>query len=159
MARRRGSGRGLQGARRVKKLLRRLPDEARGAILKGMQAEAPVIEGFMRAQAPARSGKLRRLLRVRVLPRSLRMQIGLIGRAANREAFYGRILELGRKAQTVRRKRGGKVHMMRVRAISAGRYDFVYGRAREFFLRRMQQRLGSVWEDALRRAAEGLNDV
>jgi hypothetical protein len=158
MARRRGSGRGLQGARRVKRILRRLPDDVRAEVVQGMQAEAPIVEAFMKAQAPSRTGKLRRLLRVRVLAKSMRMQVGLIGKAANREGFYGKILEGGRKAQTVRRKRAGKVHTMRVRAIPRDRYDFVYGRAREFYLRRIKARLGDVWERALR-AAAGESDV
>lgn len=105
MARRR---RPIKGIARFRRLLRRMPDTTRGEILVELHTTGRRILQAILARTPRLSGKLRGGLSSKVLPTSLRLQIGLLGTPAGRaRLFYGRIQDLGRKAQvvTVQRRR------------------------------------------------------
>lgn len=105
MARRR---RPIKGIARFRRLLRRMPDTTRAELLAELDTTGRRILQAIIARAPRLSGKLRGGLSSKVLPTSLRLQIGLLGTPAGRaKLFYGRIQDLGRKAQvvTVQRRR------------------------------------------------------
>lgn len=157
-------GNRLKGARKVKRLLKRLPESVSAEIVEIYRAEAPAIEAYMRAAAPRKSGKLSSALSVKILPKSLRMRAGIIGKRLNRELFYAKILELGRgvKRQYTRMfsrslPGGGRTrrYQYRIPVIAKGRFDFVYGRAAKFSFDRLRPQLKNVWEKALLRAASG----
>lgn len=153
----------LKGARRVKRLLKRLPDEVSAEMVDVLNAQAPFIAGYAREAAPRRSGKLASAIKWKVLPKSLSLRVGLLTRAVARDLFYGRILEFGRRAQTVTAKRakpngGFTTYRIRVPAISRARYDFLAGRAMTFATQRLRPELSKVWERALRRAGSGGSD-
>jgi hypothetical protein len=110
----------------------------------------------------------------------MRLQVGLIGKPINRRLFYGRIVQFGRKAQTVTVARrgvfaktiplGGRMnkykavalknrisgtYRMRVRAMAAR--PFVFSPRTELRAA-INKRIRDFWEGALRRAAQGASD-
>lgn len=89
----------LVGASKLRRTLRRLPEEARGGIRSALAAGAARILQSAQQLVPVATGLLRSLLRVRVSRDGLGAQIGLIGKRANRKAFYGRFVEFGTREQ------------------------------------------------------------
>jgi hypothetical protein len=154
--------RGLKGAGQVRRMLRQMPDAVQTEIVDlYRRTEAPAL-AIARGGAPVRTGALRAALGTKILPRSLRFQVGLIGKRVSREFFYGRILEVGRKAKTVSVRRstsqGVSAYALRVSAIPAVRYDIVQGRARARIRQLIVDPLQNLWDKALRRAALGAGD-
>ena len=104
----------IRGIARFRRLLRRLPDAVRGEILVELHVTGREILRAVQARAPDLTGRLRAGLQSKVLPTSLRLQIGLIGTPAGRaKLFYGRIQDLGRKAQVVMVQRRRRVTLSR----------------------------------------------
>jgi hypothetical protein len=152
--------RALKGARRVSKLLKQLPDEVTAEMRTVLLEKAPVITAYAKAAAPSRTGAMARAINFRLSPKTLRLRIGYLTKQSAQDFFYARILEFGRKAQTVKVNRftgPGKraVYQLRVKAIDRGKYDFLAGRAMRFAISQVQPRLATVWEKALRRAGAG----
>jgi hypothetical protein len=130
---------------------------------------------------PARTGALRSGLSKKLLRGSMRLQVGIIGKPSNRRLFYGRIVEFGRKAQTVtvrRLRKGGRkawlsaigagtasarskpdsltsTYRMKVRGMRAR--PFVYTR-RTALRENINKRLAAFWKGALARASQGATD-
>jgi hypothetical protein len=152
----------LKGARKVKRLLKRLPDDVSAQMAAVLKQHAPAITAYAKAAAPQRSGALARAISWKVLPKSLSLRVGLLNKAISRKLFYARILEFGRKAQTVvvkRRTKTGRVaYRLRVKPINRGRYDFLAGRAMTFATGTIRPDLVKLWERALQRAASGGGD-
>jgi hypothetical protein len=155
----------VTGDRAFRRLLKRLPESAREEMADVLRGAGVELLAAMKADAPRRTGFLERHLTMKLLPRSLRLVVGFIGKRANQAVFYRWILETGRKAQTVRvyrRKKSQKVdgvghrgrtfYMMRVSAMPARRY--VYGR-RSRLRGVINGRLRNAWDNILRRAGEG----
>lgn len=106
-----------------------------------------------KSRVPVRTGALKQGLSMKVLPKSRRLQVGLIGKPVNRKLYYGRIVEFGRKGQTVRARRaGGKPYLMKVRGMAPR--PFVYSVNREDIYSRFR----SLWDRVLGRAAAGVSD-
>ncbi len=102
----------LRGLTRTKRILRRLPDDTAAEVVTELNVTGRSILNAVLARTPRRRGHLRAAIRMKVLPKSLRLQIGLIGSKAERnDVFYGRILDLGRKAQTVLVQRRRRVEV------------------------------------------------
>jgi hypothetical protein len=157
----------LKGASAVRKLLRQLPasvkEEMADALtdigpdyLRAQQADAPVAARAHRKGVEP--GALRAGLSWKVLRASLRLRVGLLGTKRGRaRLFYGFIVEVGRKAQTVTvtRKAGVAPYKMRVRAMAPR--PFVYKKRPELRTR-LSNRLNQFWEHALAHAGEGVGD-
>lgn len=147
------------GAGKVRKLLRRLPETFRDEIVSALQGLGPKLLGRARAEAPRRSGALAAALAFKVYPRTLRLRMGLLSKRLGRDHFYGHILEVGRKAQTVNVKRrtsnGVIEYALRVSPISPGRYDMVGGRTKTFAKNLIRPLLSRIYDRALRKAASG----
>lgn len=143
----------------VRKLLRRLPDSVQSEIVRLHQRSGPAVLFRARTNTPRRSGLLASMLSYRVFPKALRLRVGLLSKKHNTRAFYGYILEVGRRAQTVnvsRRTSGGVTsYKMKVSAISPSRYDIVGPRVRDFARRIITPQLRQIFDRALRRAASG----
>lgn len=88
----------LRGMGRVRRLLRRLPVVLAGEIIVELTVTGRDIMAAVKARTPRRTGRLQDALSQRVLPTSLRLQVGLLGRD---RPFYGRIQDLGRTEQVV----------------------------------------------------------
>jgi hypothetical protein len=158
MARARSS---IKGAQSLRRLLRQLPDAARAELGDSLTAIGGRLLGRAKAEAPVRSGVLRAALSVKVAVRTLQLRLGLVTKAAKRKAYYGYFLDAGRKAQTVRARRrtasGVSTYQMKIKAIPASMYDFVFGRGRD--LRRTElPKLRATLDRILSRAAVGAGD-
>lgn len=164
----------IKGARATRALLRRMPDATQGEVVGELDRGGQRLQAAMRAKAKRKSGALQQGVKYKVFPKTLRMQVGLIGTKRGRaKLFYGFVLDKGRKAQVVtvqRRKIGsGKLlsrgrkraqdivstYRMKVSAISGDR--FVSGRYPD--LRRlMGDELRGLFDRALNRLAGGSRD-
>lgn len=151
---------------RVRRLLQAMPDEVGTQINQAYARHAPAILAYARGEVPSRTGKLRAALafKLQKITKSRPfggLRIGLLTKRIQSKFFYARILEYGRKAQTVKARRrrpvsgGVAVYMMRVKGIPANRYDFVRGRAGEFMQRTLGNELRGVLNRALKRLAAG----
>lgn len=148
---------------RVRRLLQNIGPEAEREILQAYQRRAPAILAYARSEVPARngSGRLRAALAFKIFPKTLRLRIGLLTKRIQKKLFYAHILEQGRRAQVVkvRRRRpvsgGVAVYMMRIRAISKDRYDFVRGRTEQFMQRTLGEDVRGILGKALKRLSAG----
>lgn len=144
---------------RVRRLLLGIGPQVQEEVLSAYQRHAPAILAHARGEVPSSTGKLRAALNFKIYPKTLRLRVGLLTKTVQRKFFYARILEYGRKAQTakVNRRRpvsgGTAQYIIRVKAISANRYDFVRGRAVQF----MQRTLGNDLRDILAKAIKRLS--
>ncbi|MFZ2996282.1 hypothetical protein [Sphingobium sp.] len=92
----------LRGIGRVRRLIRRLPVEMRGELIVELRVTGRRIWQAIKARTPRNTGALEGGISYRVLPTSLRLQIGLLGTPRGRaRLFYGRIQDLGRREQVV----------------------------------------------------------
>lgn len=151
----------IKGGPALRKLLRRLPDAAREELGAELTASGTRLLSRARAEAPSRSGNLRRRLDVKVAVKTLQLRLGLITKASQRSGWYGYILEVGRRARTVTVKRrtatGISTYAMRVRGISRSRYDFIFGRVKDFRVNELP-RFRAVFDRIMRRAGAGVGD-
>lgn len=161
-----GYKRRVRGATSISKLLKQLPDDIRHEMIVELNLSGREMAGIMQGRAPHRTGAIRRGISFKVLPQSLKLQVGLLGTKAGRsKLFYARIQDLGRRAQTVsvRRFRAGgqriyfrgkkfgpavQTYQMNVRGRQG--LHFVTGRMTD--LRRiLQANLKNIWTKALGR--------
>lgn len=141
----------VKGAASLRRMLRRLPDEARKELGDEMVAIGNRLLGRAKMETPVRTGALRAALGVKVLVKSLQLRLGLIRKADQKRFFYGYILDAGRKAKSGTSKSGRR---WRVTAIPASRYNFVFGR-RWGFKQLEIPRLRAVLDRVLLAAARG----
>ena len=99
----------LRGIGRVRRLMRRLSSAVGQEVIVELSVTGRRMLSAVLARTPRRRGALASGVSQRVLPRSLRLQIGLLGTPSGRaRLFYGRIQDLGRREQQVRvTRRGG----------------------------------------------------
>ncbi len=164
----------LRGAGRFRRTLKALPAAISGEIVVELNVTGREVRSLMQAKAPKKTGKLAAGITYRVLPKSLRMQVGLIGSQKQRnDLFYGRIQDLGRKAQVVRvlRRHGTFTHsfnpngtrkktlastyVLRVAAMAPKR--FITGRYTDMRAS-LNANLRGIWTRALSVAAAGGSD-
>lgn len=153
-----GHRRRIRGDRHFRKLLSRMPESFRDEVVEMLEVTGEQILAAQRAHTL--STRIRAALSKRVSRRTLRLRVGLIGRPINRRLFFARIIEVGRRAQTVnvtrRMLRGGRSYLMRVRARAA---DPFVRTARTVEIRdTMGGRLRTFWDRALARASVGASD-
>lgn len=142
-----------KGVAKTRKLLRRFPDEQRAAIVGELESVGRAVSVFSKNSAPVRTGKLVRAISYKVFPKTLRLEVGIRGRALNRSVFYARILEYGRQAFAKKGSRRGRY----IGGISPGTYDIVDGRVKQFSDRLVRNVLPDAYRKALRKLA-GLTD-
>lgn len=142
----------VRGDRAFIKLIKQLPDAAKSEMVNLLQETGAQVLTEQSARVPKRTGTLNRALSMKVLPKSLRLQAGLIGKPINRKLFYGRIIQSGRRGQTVRaRRRGGKTYLMKIRGMAPR--NFIYPYSRE----QLYAPFRALWDRVLKRAA-GVSD-
>jgi len=146
----------LAGARSFRKLLKQLPDSAKQEMA-GILADAgPSLLAAIAADAPVRTGALKAALQQKLLRTSLRLRVGLINKAANRRFFYGRILEFGRKAQTVTIRSGPRAGaLMRIRALQPRPFIFA---KRPKLRSALNNSLRKFWDATLFDASQGVSE-
>lgn len=147
----------VKGARAFRKRLQQLPGTVSAEIVDVLGEGGQRMRAAMQARARRRSGKLVAGVKYKILPKTLRLQVGLLGTPRGRaKLFYGFILDRGRKAQSVTIKRGPRQGaLMKIRALKAD--TFVTGRYGE--LRDLiNRRANHVFDRALRRIGGGSRD-
>ncbi len=100
----------FSGLGEMQQALKALPDAVRREMVKPLEETGKDLAAAMQAAAPQRTGRLRAAIKYKVYATALRLVVGLLDVKAGRDAlFYGRIQDLGRRAQlvTVQRTRGG----------------------------------------------------
>lgn len=110
-----------EGVREVRRLIRQLPGAATDELAGVMQRFGSKFLAAMRSNAPVRTGRLVAGLSVKFLRRTLRLQVGFVGKAINRKLFYGHIIQFGHKAKPSRSSGG---------AVAAGPIRCAYLRGR-----------------------------
>ena len=133
----------VKGARKVKRLLAGIEPAMREEILGVMEAGGRELLTAMISQAP--SSRVRAALSLKVLPKSLRVRVGLIGKATNQRLFFARILEFGRGLKNKTDRIG-----RRIGVINPAHY--VYG-PRTDIRRAINSRVRGSFDKALIRAA------
>lgn len=149
----------VKGAASLRRLLRRLPDEARKQLADELNAIGQRLAGRAKGETPVLTGALRAALNFRVTPKTLQLRLGLVKKADKRRYFYGYILDQGRAAKTVRARRKRKdgtvtTYDLRVSPIPQSRYEFVFGRRKDFQQNEIPK-LRSVLDRVLLNAARG----
>lgn len=159
----------VKGIISTRRLLRRVPDAVKQELAQVMTSAGPELTNLMRGRAPhGATGRLAEGLNWKFYASSLKLVVGFIGKRVNERLFYARILEFGRKAQTVsvsRRRRGAQkltrnkraedivaVYRLKVRPLQPRR--FVYsktGNVRAV----MRRRLNGIWDRVLTKLAGG----
>lgn len=148
----------IRGSKSFRRLLKGLPDAMRAEMADVLTKSRPEAEALVATRLDAttrrRTGALRAGVKSKVYPRTLRLQVGFLGTKAGRaKLFYARILDLGRKAQTVQIKHGSrKGQSMKIRAIAGKR--FVTGGIGPLG-KVINAKLNGVWDRAVRRVAAG----
>jgi hypothetical protein len=162
MTRRRST---IKGAASFRRLLRRLPDGANARLLALLNEAGPVLAGFMRSALPVLAhpkrdrvpGALRASISWRVTPKSLNLKVGQLSKKDL--PFYGHILDVGRKAKTVRvtrvSRRGGAPYNLRVRPL-AGLH--VTARTKAGFVNRFIPEYRQLMDQVLADASQGAGD-
>lgn len=89
------------GAASYRRLLKRLPEAATNQLRELLVAAGPKLIALMRSRLPTRTGKLNAALDAKVTPSTLTLKLGLLTKALGSRFFYGHILDVGRRAQTV----------------------------------------------------------
>lgn len=85
----------LSGVSKFRRSLRRYPEAARGGIRAALAAGAARMLATAQQLVKVDTGLLKSLLRFQISRDGLGARIGLIGKRANRKAYYGRFLEDG----------------------------------------------------------------
>ena len=148
----------LRGVSNVRRLMRGMPQAVQSQIVEALDDTGRKIAPTMRRRAGRRTGNLQGGISFKVFPKTLRLQVGVLGKKAQQRLFYGRILDKGRKGQAVkvsRRTKGGSVssYTMNVRPLR-GRY-FITGSYRDM-RGTFTQNLNGIWDRAVADAAGGI---
>jgi hypothetical protein len=142
----------VRGDRSFRRLIDKLPDSVRQMIVGQMRVTGTQVLAQQRSLAPFRTGAVKGALSMRILPNSLKLKVGILGKPLNRKLFYAHIIEFGRKAQTVQAKRAsGTSYAMRVSALPPR--NFIY-----FAREPIYAPFRNIWTKAIDNAAAGISD-
>lgn len=165
----------IQGIKSTRRLVREIPRQMHIEMVHVLSDAGPKIVRQMVARTPRKTGALQAGIKWKVLPKTLKLQVGLLGTKRGRaRLFYGWILNFGRKAQVAQgmRQAGRAIWMkgiaagfmraskrpssltypIRVKAIAAK--HFVTG-ALPDLRNTLRTDLSRVWDKVLRRASVG----
>lgn len=150
----------FQGIIRTRKILRGLPEAFRSEMVEELTAVGAYGAKLMKNAAPmGRTGQLRNAITFKLSAKQLVLRVGIIGKRLARSVFYAKILEFGRKAQVVQaRRRTGTAYAMRISAIPADRYDFIFGAPRREVRDRAIKGLRATYTRALRAVSARASD-
>lgn len=149
----------VKGVASLRRLLRKLPDAARIELSDELKAIGARLTATAKAETPVKTGRLRSAINFKSTVKGLQLRLGLVKKQDRKRLFYGYILDAGRKAKVVkakRRKADGtySTYNMRIRAIDPSRYEFVFGRRRDFQENEVPK-LRTVLDRVLTNAARG----
>ena len=169
-------GRRVRG--NFKSLIKRLPDAVADEFRKELDETGKQLLGRAKSKAPVYQGKprkglipgaLRGGLTYKVLPKSLKLKVGLVGKPINKKVYYGWWVERGHRIGYVG-NRLAKLEPIKGRSISARLARLrrkralagSYVRARPFLFTTprsaIYERFRELWGRALRKAAAGATE-
>ena len=144
----------VKGVSSLRRLLRKLPDESRKELADELTAIGARLIGRAKNETPVRTGRLKAALAFRVAAKTLQLRLGLVKKADRRRFFYGYILDAGRKGK-VGKSRSGRNYT--VTPIPASRYEFIFGRRRDFQQNEIPK-MRAALERVLKRASQGVGN-
>jgi hypothetical protein len=112
----------IRGDRAFKRLIGKLPETVKGEMVVELNVLGRDQLARERSLVAKRSGKLGNALSFKVLPATLKLKVGLLGKPINKKLFYGRIIEFGRKSKVVDVVRGGLSSRVRAAGGRSNRY-------------------------------------
>jgi hypothetical protein len=142
----------VRGDRAFGRLLKQLPDSVANELRVQLNSTGRYLLALERKGAPRRTGALAGGLSYTVAPKRLSLKVGLVGKAINRQLFYGWFVEGGRKGGGRGVKRGSDKYSRGVGALPAHHFVYVETRANIY------QPYRAIWDRALRNAARGGDD-
>ena len=169
-------GRRVRG--NFKSLIKRLPDAVSDEFRKELDATGKVLLGRAQSKAPIYQGRPRKGLvpgalkgglSYKVLPKSLKLKVGLVGKPINKKVYYARWVEFGHrigyagnrlaKLEPIKGK-SITARLARLRRKRAIGKSFVRARPFLFTTPRtaIYERFREIWGRALRRAASGATE-
>lgn len=167
----------IRGDRAFKRLIGKLPETVKGEMVVELNVLGRDQLARERSLVAKRSGKLGNALSFKVLPATLKLKVGLLGKPINKKLFYGRIIEFGRKSKVVDVVRGGLSSRVRAAGGRSNRYKALAARMgvkgsyklkvramapRHFVYTTTRDQLAApfrnIWQRALGRAAAGASD-
>lgn len=108
-----------RGGAKFRRLLKGMPDAMSTQLISVLNNGGRALQSAMRARAPKRTGAVAAGITYKVLEKTLRLRVGLIGTPRGRaRLFYGRIQDLGRRGKTVLVQRRRQV------SVNIGRGEF-----------------------------------
>lgn len=147
----------LRGAGSFRRLLKQLPGAVHDELAELLDDAGSDYLAAMKADVPVRTGAVKGALRKQLLRKSLRLRVGLppqVLRGGRIDLFYARIVEFGRKAQTVNVTRGDRAPFrMRVRAMAP--QPFVFKR-RAALRQSLNTKIRTFWDRTLADTSEGI---
>ena len=144
----------IRGDRAFKSLIKRLPETVKQEMVVELHVAGRAALAREKAAVAVKTGALSSALDAKVLPNTLKLKVGLIGKVLNKRLFYGRIIEFGRKASVKTVKRANsKSYQLPIKAIAAR--HFVYTQSRD----ELYAPFRSLWEKALAKASSGVSDA
>jgi hypothetical protein len=151
MARRR-----LKGDRSFKRLLKQMVPAIREECEKRLEEFGKEMASVQRQSGRFvnRSGSLRTSISYQVLRQSLKVKIGIIGKALNKKLFYGRIIEFGRKGGGRGIKRKSPKYMAGVGRTRPEQFIYGHSDQHESF----KSSFNNYWDRVLSRASRGTGD-
>lgn len=160
MARVRGNFRGL---------IKRLPEAVSDELRKTLDDTGKMILSRARGLAPAKTGRLRSTLSYKVLPKSLKMKAGIVGKPAAKKVYYARFVEFGHRigfkgnrlakqepikgySTAARIQRLKRKASIRKTVVPPHPFLYTFSRAE------LYQPFQKVWGRAIRKAAQGSDE-
>jgi hypothetical protein len=147
----------LFGVSKVRRLMRRAPEEVQREIISALTKTGGAIAPAMRGRVRRRSGNLQGGISFKVFPKTMRLQVGILGRRQRTRLFYGRIVDVGRKGQTVTARRHNKngsvtTYTMNVKAMRG--QHFISGSYRDMRTT-FTRNVNGIWDRALAKLSGG----
>jgi len=142
----------VRGDRAFKRIIDRLPAAVRSEIIVQLNILGRDVLAQERGAAPIKTGTMRDALSMRVLPASLKLKVGIIGKALNKRLFYSHVVQFGRKGGGRGIKRGSAKYLAGIGATKPR--NFIYTKSRD----EMYAPFREIWTRALNRASEGVSD-
>jgi hypothetical protein len=151
----------VRGDRAFRRLLKKMADTTlRDEMIAMLEEGGDTIASAQRADAV--SSRARSAISKRVLRGSLRLRVGLVGRPVNRRLWWTKVIEGGRKAQTVqaaRRTPSGGISRYAMRVSALRPRPFIFTNRVKALRDTMGGRLRTYWERVLRKASQGVTDA
>jgi hypothetical protein len=140
----------VRGDRAFGRLLKQLPDNVASELRQQLNATGRSVLALQRRRA---KGSLQAGLSYSVTPKRLKLKVGLVGKAINRQLFWGWFVEWGRKAGGRGVKRKSAKYAQGVGAMAPRHFVYIPGLREQIY-----PAYRAIWDRALRQAGGQSDD-